>query len=145
MSSPVQPFLRQLGYALLEYLGDGRFAPLIDPPAWFSQLWGVDAPVQQPLSLAEKSPFLENFLPEAVDFWSASRPGSLDSGAWIEKPASGAEIPLQATALLLLGRPILAIYSGSQYQERVQILQTARSSALEHEKLLREIQKKEIL
>src|SRR5208283_658704 len=56
-----------------------------------------------------------------------------------------AEIPLQATALLLLGRPILAIYSGSQYQERVQILQTARSSALEHEKLLREIQKKEIL
>lgn len=145
MPSPLQPFLRQLGYALFEYLGDGRFAPLVDPPAWFSQLWGVDAPVQQPLSLAEKSPFLENFLPEAVDFWSTSQPGSLDSGAWIEKPASGAEIPLQATALLLQGRPILAIYSGSQYQERVQILQTARSFALEHEKLLREIQKKEIL
>ncbi len=145
MSSPLQPFLRQLGYALLEHLGDGRFAPLLDPPAWFSQLWGVGAAVEQPLSLAEKSPFLENFLAEAVDFWSASQPGALDSGAWIEKPASGAEIPLQATALLLLGRPILAIYSGSQYPERVQLLQTARSSALEHEKLLREIQKKEIL
>ena len=98
------------------------------------------------LALAEKSPFLENFLTEAVNFWSAAQPGSLDSGAWVEKSSSGAEIPLQATALLLENRPILAIYSpGSQYRERVQILQTARSSTLEHEKLLREIQKKEIL
>ena len=98
------------------------------------------------LALAEKSPFLENFLTEAVNFWSSAQPGSLDSGAWVEKSSSGAEIPLQATALLLENRPILAIYSpGSQYRERVQILQTARSSTLEHEKLLREIQKKEIL
>ncbi len=98
------------------------------------------------MSLGETSSFLEGFLSEAVDFWGASQPDSLDSGAWIEKSASGMEIPLQATALRLENRPILAIYSpGSQYQERVQILQTARSSALEHEMLLREIQKKEIL
>jgi hypothetical protein len=98
------------------------------------------------VSLGETSSFLEGFLSEAVDFWGASQPDSLDSGAWIEKSASGMEIPLQATALRLENRPILAIYSpGSQYQERVQILQTARSSALEHEMLLREIQKKEIL
>jgi signal transduction histidine kinase/HPt (histidine-containing phosphotransfer) domain-containing protein len=147
MSSPLQPFLRQLGYALFEYLGDGRFALLIDPPAWLSQLWGVNTAAQgQPLSLAEKSPFLENFLSEAVDFWGSAQLGSLDSGAWIEESSYGAEIPLQAMALLLQGRPILAIFSpGSQYQERVQILQAARSSTLEHEKLLREIQKKEIL
>jgi signal transduction histidine kinase/HPt (histidine-containing phosphotransfer) domain-containing protein len=146
MAAPLQPFLRQLGYVLFEYLGDGRFALLADPPAWLWEFWGVDTAVQQPLSLAEKSPFLENFLSDAVDFWSAAQPGSLDSGAWIEKSSSGAEIPLQATAWLLDGRPILAIYSSvTQYQERVQILQTARSSRLEHERLLREIQKKEIL
>jgi len=53
---------------------------------------------------------------------------------------------MPSRAFCLENRPILAIYSpGSQYQERVQILQTARSSALEHEMLLREIQKKEIL
>ncbi len=146
MSSPLQPFLRQLGYALFEHLGDGRFFLLADPPAWLSQLWGTDTAAQQRLTLAEKSPFLENFLAEAMNFWSAARPGSLESGAWVEKSSSGAEIPLQARALLLGNRPILAIYSpGSQYQERVQILQAARSSTLEHEKLLREIQKKEIL
>ena len=33
MSSPLQPFLRQLGYALFEYLGDRQFALLVDPPA----------------------------------------------------------------------------------------------------------------
>jgi signal transduction histidine kinase len=146
MSSPLQPFLRQLGYALFEYLGDGQFARLADPPAWLSQLWGPDIAFPQRVSFAGKSPFLENFLSEAADFWGASQPDSLDSGAWIEKSASGTEIPLQATALHLENRHILAIYSpGSQYQERVQILQTARSSALEHEMLLREIQKKEIL
>jgi signal transduction histidine kinase/CheY-like chemotaxis protein len=146
MSSPLQSFLHQLGYALFEHLGDGRFSLLSDPPAWLSQLWGEDTAAPHHLPLAEKSPFLENFLSEAVNFWSAARPGSLDSGAWIEKTSSDTEIPLQATALLLENRPILVIYSpGSQYQERVQILQTARSSTLEHEKLLREIQKKEIL
>ena len=146
MASPLQPFLRQLDYALFEHRGDGRFALLADPPAWLSQLWGEESATQQHLSLAEKSPFLENFLSDAVDFWSAAQSGSLDSGAWLEKSSSGTEIPLQATALLLENRPILAIYSpGSQYQERVQILQTARNSTLEHEKLLREIQKKEIL
>lgn len=146
MSSPLQPFLRQLGYALFEYLGDGQLALLVDPPAWLLQLWGPDIAVQQSVSVGETSSFLEGFLSEAVDFWGASQPDSLDSGAWIEKSASGVEIPLQATALRLENRPILAICSpGSQYQERVQILQTARSSALEHEMLLREIQKKEIL
>jgi signal transduction histidine kinase/CheY-like chemotaxis protein len=146
MSSSLQPFLRRLGYALFEYVGDGQFAPLADPPDWLPQLWGAGMAAQQPLSLAEKSPFLENFLSEAVEFWSAAQPGSLDSGAWIEKSSSGSEIPLQATALFLESRPVLAICSpGSQYQERVQILQTARSFTLEHQKLLREIQKKEIL
>ncbi len=146
MASPLQPFLRQLGYALFEYLGDGKFSFLGDPPPWFAQLWGAETSNQKELVLSEKSPFLESFLFEAVSFWSAGKSGALDSGAWVERSASGEEIPLQATALFLERRPILAVYSpASQYQERVQTLQTARDSILEHEKLLREIQKKEIL
>jgi len=84
---------------------------LVDPPAWLSQLWGPDIAVQQPVPLGETSSFLEGFLSEAVDFWGASQPDSLDSGEWIEVSASGVEIPLQATALRLENRPILAIYS----------------------------------
>lgn len=146
MSFPLQPFLHQLGYALFEYLGEGQFALLGVPPFWFAQLWGSGTSVQKKLSLSEKSPFLETFLQEAESFWNDRRPGALDSGAWVEQSFSSEGIPLQATALLLEGRPILAVHSpGSQYRERVQILQTARNSTLEHEKLLREIQKKEIL
>lgn len=146
MSLPLQPFLQQLGYALFEYLGEGQFALLGVPPFWFAQLWGSGTSVQKKLSLSEKSSFLETFLSEAESFWNDRRPGALDSGAWVEESTSREGIPLQATALLLEGRPILAVYSpGSQYRERVQILQAARNSTLEHEKLLREIQKKEIL
>jgi hypothetical protein len=72
--------------------------------------------------------------------------GVLDSGSWIEVSASRAEVPLRAMALLLKERPVFAVCSlDSQYYERAQILQAARNSVLDHEKLLREIQKKEIL
>src|SRR5260370_3436672 len=104
MSSPLQPFLGQLVSALFEYLGDRQFALLADPPAWLSQLWGPDIPVQQSVSLGETSSFLEGFLSEAVDFWGASQPDSLDSGAWLEKSASGVEFPMQPTSLSLWHR-----------------------------------------
>jgi signal transduction histidine kinase/CheY-like chemotaxis protein len=146
MDSSLQAFLRQSGYALFEYAGDAQFTLLTEAPPWFVQLWGPETAGQKKLSLSDKFPFLGSFLPEAIDFWTAVQPGSLDSGAWIEKSTSGEEIPLLANALNLEGRPILAIHSPeSRYRERVQSLQTARNSILEHEKLLREIQKKEIL
>jgi signal transduction histidine kinase/CheY-like chemotaxis protein len=146
MVPPLQSFLRQLGYGLFEYLGDRQFALLGDPPQWFSQIWNGEPAADKRLNLSNKSPFLEAFLAEAESFWTAREPGELDSGIWIEKSAAQKEFPLQATALLLDGRPVLAICCpNSPYQERVQTLQTARNSLLEHEKLLREIQKKEIL
>ncbi len=146
MAAPLQAFLHQLGYALFEYLGDRKLALLGDPPQWFTQIWGSASVVQNALILGDKSPFLESFLLEAQSFWTARQSGALDSGVWIEMSGSQTEIPLQATALLLDGRPVLAMCSAdSQFRERVQLLQTARNSLLEREKLLREIQKKEIL
>jgi signal transduction histidine kinase/HPt (histidine-containing phosphotransfer) domain-containing protein/ActR/RegA family two-component response regulator len=146
MASPLQPFLRQLGYALFQYLGDGRFTLLGDPPPWLENLWGPAAAIQKEFTLAKNSIFLESFLPEAESFWDARQSGVLDSGSWIEKSAAHAEAPLRATALLLEGRPILAVRSlDSQDHEGVQLLQAARNSVLAQEKLLREVQKKEIL
>jgi signal transduction histidine kinase/HPt (histidine-containing phosphotransfer) domain-containing protein/ActR/RegA family two-component response regulator len=146
MASLLQPFLRQLGYAIFEYLGDGQFALLDEPPSWLENFWGSAAAIQNKFNLSQKSEFLESFLPEAESFWAARQSGVLDSGYWIEESASRAEVPLRATAVLLEGRPILAVRSlDSQDHERVQTLQAARNSALDHEKLLREIQKKEIL
>ena len=58
----------------------------------------------------------------------------------------GREIALEASAFRLAGKRILLIRNPQkQYEEGTRILQKARDSALDHERLLREIQKKEIL
>ncbi len=146
MATPLQSFSREFGYVLLEHKGEGKFVLRSDPPSWFNELWGATQPGEALIPLAEKSPFLENFLGEAQTCWSSSQTAECRSEVWIESTAVGYEIPLQATALLRDGKQLLVLHSPeAQYREQVQILQTARNAVLEHEKLLREIQKKEIL
>lgn len=146
MSSLAQPFLRELGYVLLQRRRADRFALLTEAPAWFTAIWNPAKAGQQEFNLGQNSPFLENFLTDAEIFWSAEKQGECTSGPWIEKSGTGNDVPLVATALRLESRPVLALLSPRvQYAEQVQFLQRARSSLLAHEKLLREIQKKEIL
>jgi len=115
-------------------------------PPWLAELWEVSPIEGEQIFIADKSPFLESFLYEANAFWNSTGKGLCQSDTWIEKSPSGKEIPLQALALILDGKPILALHSPEpQFRERLQLLQTARNSLLEHEKLQREIQKKEIL
>lgn len=146
MATPLQIFSREFGYVLLEHKGEGQFVLRSDPPSWFNELWGATRPGEALIPLAEKSPFLENFLVEAQTCWSSSQTAECRSEVWIESTAAGREVPLQATALHRDGKQALVLHSPeAQYREQVQILQTARNAVLEHEKLLREIQKKEIL
>ena len=71
--------------------------------------------------------------------------------AWILVPGlsaaqRGRELALEASAFRLAGKRILLIRNPQKrFAEDVQLLQKARDSALGHERLLREIQKKEIL
>ena len=91
-------------------------------------------------------PFLDNFIVDAEEFWNSESDGRVESGAWIEKGEDGDERALEASATWLAGRRVLLLQNPQhRYDERVQVLQTARDSLLEHERLLREIQKKEIL
>jgi signal transduction histidine kinase/DNA-binding response OmpR family regulator len=137
-------FLAQQGAALLEFLGRGAFKPLAALPDWFHAVWPSGR--SKSLRLAEKSPFLENFLADAEEFWKSKAPGTVTSGNWIERDASGKEIPLEASAFWLAGKQVLLVrdLSGTFAQQQ-QLLQTARDSLLAHERLIRETQKKEIL
>jgi len=145
-TSPLQTFFRELGYVLLEHQGEGNFVLLSEPPEWFAELWGAARCGETSLPLAEKSPFLESFLAEAQNCWGSPDSAECRSEVWIESTSTGREIPLQATALLAEGKQLLALRSPDrEYGERVEVLQTARNALLEHEKLQREIQKKEIL
>jgi signal transduction histidine kinase len=146
MQEVLEQFLAEMGFALLEFRGDGTFLPLAKLPAWFHQFWGELDSLTVPLALADRSPFLENFLSEAESFWESPNSALCKSEIWIERTLAGREIPLQARAFHLGGKRIVAISSPEpEFREQVKVLQTARNALLDHERLGREIQKKEIL
>ena len=141
-----ESFLAIQGSALFEYDGDGAFSPLGNPPHWFEQIWGATPKRNKTIRLAEKSPFLDNFLVDAEDFWKSKAEGSMNSGNWIEHAADGTESPLEASAFWIDRKRILLLRNlSSIFAAQQQLFQTARDSLLAHERLLREIQKKEIL
>jgi len=145
MNSPLSSFLRQAGFVLLERNEDGSFTLLSDAPEWFSQIWTM-ASSRDSFSILNTSLFLDHFLLDAEAFWNGGQSGFCESGGWIETTGEGKEIALEARAMHVDGKQVLTIFSpDTQYKEKVQVLQTARNSLLQHERLLREIQKKEIL
>lgn len=145
MPASTSDLFQLLGYALCEDRGGGRFELLGDPPGWFREVWGPGA-AGDLVKLADAAPFLESFLSEAAGHWNSSAATPLDSGLWVERTSGGREIPLEARAWRLDGRRILSLHSPEEdFQNQSRVLQTARDSALAHERLLKEIQKKEIL
>lgn len=141
-----ESFLAEQGYALFEYLGDGTFHAIGNSAEWCEKLWGTSGRHGKSIRLAEASPFLENFLVDADSFWNSNRPGTVDSGIWTERGPGSSETQLEATALRLEGKPVLVIRNlAATYADRQRVFQTARDSLLDHERLIREIQKKEIL
>jgi signal transduction histidine kinase/DNA-binding NarL/FixJ family response regulator len=150
MSPLLQDFLQQQGYALCEYLGGGEFSLLSEPPAWFAEIWNLPDEKKKSLRLGDEAPFLEGFLTEAEAFWESRAAGVLASGPWIERshtePGPAREIPLEALALRLGDKRLLSIQSQpAAFEERTRVLQTARDGLLVHERLRKEVQKKEIL
>lgn len=132
------------GIALFEFRDDGVFVPLIPVSAWCKSVWPIKR--GKPIRLGDSSPFLENFMTEAEEFWASKSLGSVNSGNWIERDPSGNETPLEAFAFRLVGKRVLLIRNlSATFAEQQQVLQTARESLLANEQLIRETQKKEIL
>lgn len=139
-----ESFLLQQGLALFASLPGGNFISIGNPPDWSKSLWQASSVT--PVRLAEKSPFLENFLVGAAQFWDSGPGESPESGAWTEQDSAGRNYHLEASALWLDGRRILLVRNlGAIFSARQQVYQTARDSLLAHERLIRETQKKEIL
>ncbi len=142
----IEALLHSQGYAVFTHLGDGQFRPIGELPPWFREIAVPQAAPDGTLPLAEQFPFLQNFLIDAEEVWNANSAQPKNSGFWIEKSADGREIAIEASALSLHGTPILLLQNPQEsYQEQRRWLQTARQSRLKHDRLGREIQKKEIL
>jgi signal transduction histidine kinase/DNA-binding response OmpR family regulator len=145
-TSIFESFFAAQGYALFEYLGEGNFRLIGSWLPWCENIWGVRPVGERIIRLGDKSPFLENFIFEAGEFWNSKSQGSLNSGNWIERGVSAKDTPLEASASVLDGKQILIVRNLSEtFAQQQAWFQTARNSLLEHEKLIKEIQKKEIL
>ncbi len=138
--------LRQQGFALFEYADDGALHPLGKPADWCGEVFGEAVKTGNPVQLTGELPFLEDFLEDLGHVWNSKVEGGAGSGSWIEQGPDGRELALEAWALWLGGKRIVVIQNAQRrYDETVQVLQRARDSMLEHERLQKEIQKKEIL
>ena len=145
-TSIFESFFATQGFALFEFLGEGEFRVIGSWPAWCQAMWGSVPVGKETVRIGDASPFLDNFLFDAEQFWTSKSSGSANSGNWTERDSTGREIPLEASAYLLEGKRLIVVRNLSEtFDQQQELFQTARDSLLVYEKLLREIQKKEIL
>jgi len=146
-SAPIlTDILVALEMVVMERRAEGVFSIIGDRPAWFTHLCPNAITEPDRARPGDQFPFLENFLVEAEDFWRERRVGRLKSGSWSEADPAGREYHLEASALCLGETQVLLLESlGQGYEETHAMLQKARENLLAHERLTKEIQKKEIL
>lgn len=102
-------------------------------PLWYLRMIGPDSKAGDKLEIGEHFSFLETFLPTAMNFWGANKPGRIRSGYWVEMNA-GNELPLKACAACVEGEHFLLIeYVKTAYDQGKGHLQKARDHMLETE------------
>ena len=143
-SSAFSHVLDEMGIVVAQRKKDAEFQ-IEKCPVWFSNVVdGVHA--GDVIDMAETFPFLDPFFEDADVIWAGHLSGSLRSGLWVENDLDGNEVALQATALLHGDEALLLLmFPSIDYREKQEILTRARTTQLEHEKLRKEIEKKEIL
>ncbi len=140
---PLRELFAALQFGVFERVAQGRFRMQTQPPDWLSRL--VPDLVRD-FAPDSRFPFLESFLLEAEDFWRFKRGHVLRSGPWVETTPSGCDINLEASALCMGAREVLLIRElGQSYWERRDLLQKARENSLTYQRLLKEVQMKEVL
>ncbi|WP_437765646.1 ATP-binding protein [Sorangium sp. So ce281] len=137
--------LAALDKLVLERLHDGTFVIRGEPPPWFRRLGFAPPWRDSPLPIDRALPFLEVFLPEAEQAWSAEGAPGVQSDFWTQMIGDEA-LHLEATALRVGSSRLLVITrNDALFQERRRVLQRARELRLVHEALSREVERKDVL
>ncbi len=112
-------------------------------PEWFEHLFPGAAGPDKPFAPGDWSPFLENYLFDANEFWGKNEKGRSFSGPWIETDAAGKEFTLEASAICLENTKILTIeHPKAAYNEQRKFLQIGRDYLLSNELLEEEVRKR---
>jgi len=130
-----------LDLIVLEQLPGGGFLKARDSyiPNWFLGAFR-HAVGEDPVSLQDAFPVLDTFLKEAEALWSGPTEGRADSEPFIIVDRSGSELPVKATAVAVRGHRYLILQLAIEFNERRQMLQTAREQSLAHERMVRQLQ-----
>lgn len=133
----------RLGIALLVRCDSGLFRVVAPVPEWFSLIYPTAG---ETVDVAKLSPFLENFLVDAAEFWGQTSTERLLSGPWTESAPDGEDVVLAAVAMSIQGTDVVTIERAqSDGRPMATTLQTAREVHLRHDRLTAEILKREIL
>jgi hypothetical protein len=126
--------LSALDLVVLERMPHGIFLRVGTAPApeWFGHVMAAAAG-EVSATIAEAFPFVDHFLDEAEFFWRQGRTGRVRSEPFIIKNATGAEVCLVASAVVVGHRHLLVLESTTDFEERHRALQSARETVLEHE------------
>lgn len=142
---PLPDALAVLGIAVFELRGTDRFRLVAAPPPWLAALWPDITTAAADCAPHEHSPFLRDFLERADGCWRAGSE-ACRAGPWTEVDASGRDWHLEAVALSVHGRSLLAIVdAGASHREKTALLQRAREHVLGHQRLLKDLEKKDVL
>lgn len=135
-----------LDMAVLERMPNATYSLLSESPSWLLDLWPSLAEQTTDLNPAEVFLFLDHFFVDAEVFWASQETGVLSSGVWAEESKEGQAVSLEALALRYQDRPILLIkFPTTDFATTRHILQESRNQTLELHRLLKEVDKREVL
>lgn len=102
---------------------------------WFYSL-APEAVGNKSFELSDNSPFLNDFLIDAEDFWQIGNDGQIQSGIWSEQSADKL-LRLEAIAAVAKGESYLVINNLEiEYQRQQKTLQVARELLISNDKVL---------
>lgn len=143
---PAAPLLHDvthaLGVAIAHVTPDGSLMLEHPVPDWLARLW----PGAVTTLTRQHSFFLDDFLTQAEAHWAAETTRPLWSEPWTESGVDGHEVVLEAAALTAQGRALLILRQAQVSAEDARhVLQESRAQALEMRRLMREVNKREVL
>lgn len=134
--SILKNLFKYLNIAVLKRLSNDSFQLIGTMPVWLKNLYPDSFDKNKTINLGENSPFLENFLIDAEDFWKSETSGKLCSGQWIEESPAGKEYFMEASALFKDKTKILLIeLSRYSYEEKQSIIQKGRELGLDYHRM----------
>ncbi len=141
--STVHELFDLLNVFVLKRSDNGTFQPLGSIPEWFLHLFPEALEPDRSCAPEEWSPFLENFLFDANEFWNKNKKGRTFSGPWIEKDSAGREFSLEASAVCLKDGKFFVVENLSKaYEVQLKLLQVGRDNSLYNELLEEEVRKR---